>query len=86
MIGKLQYKVHSRPDIALVIGIVARFSETPKEKHIMELKRVLIYLKGIENYGLHYKRSDGFELNVFTDFDWARNIDDKKALVEVHSF
>ena len=26
MIGKLQYVVHRRPDIALVVGIVARFS------------------------------------------------------------
>ena len=26
MIGKLQYVIHSRPDIALTIGIVARFS------------------------------------------------------------
>ena len=31
MIGKLQYVVHSRPDIALAIGIVARFSIDPKE-------------------------------------------------------
>ena len=30
MIGKLQYVVHSRLDIALVIGIVARFSTNPK--------------------------------------------------------
>ena len=30
MIGKLQYVVHSRPDIALVVGIVARFSTNPR--------------------------------------------------------
>ena len=35
MIGKLQYDVHSRPDIALAIGIVARFSANPKETHMM---------------------------------------------------
>ena len=31
MIGKLQYVVHTRPDIALVVGIVARFSAKPRE-------------------------------------------------------
>ena len=30
MIGKLQYVVHSRPDIALAVGIVARFFTNPK--------------------------------------------------------
>ena len=31
MIGKLQYVVHRRLDIALAIGIVARFFANPKE-------------------------------------------------------
>ena len=30
MIGKLQYVVHTRPDIAIAVGIVARFSAKPK--------------------------------------------------------
>ena len=46
MIGKLQYVVHSGPDIALVVGIVARFSANPKENHLMALKRIMRYLKG----------------------------------------
>ena len=45
MIEKLQYVVHTRPDIALVVGIVARFSTKPKETHIMEIKRIMRYLK-----------------------------------------
>ena len=46
MIGKLQYVVHSRPDIALSIGIVARFSANPRENHLMAVKRIMRYLKG----------------------------------------
>ena len=38
MIGKLQYVVHTRPDIALAVGIVARFSEKPRENHMMAIK------------------------------------------------
>ena len=46
MIGKLQYVVHSRPDIALTMGIVARFCANPKESHLMAVKKIVRYLKG----------------------------------------
>jgi len=68
----------------LVVGIVAIFSKNLKENHIMAVKRIMRYLKGIEDYGLHYKRNDKFELRMFTDLDWVGNTDDKKKLVEVH--
>ena len=46
MIGKLLYVVHNRPDIALAIGIVARFFANPIENHLMAVKRIMRYLKG----------------------------------------
>lgn len=49
MIGKLQYIVHTRPDIALAIGMVTIFSASPKENHMMSIKRIMRYLKGIED-------------------------------------
>ena len=52
MIEKLQYVVRSRPDIALVVGIVARFSANPRENHLMAIKRIMIYLKGTDDFGL----------------------------------
>ena len=38
MIGKFQYVVHSIQDIALSIGIVARFSTNPRENHLMAVE------------------------------------------------
>ena len=38
----------------------------------MVVKRILRYLKGIDAFGLYYKRSDKFELNAYTDVDWER--------------
>ena len=58
MIGKLQYVVHSRLDIALVVGIVARLFANPRENHLMVVKRIMRYLKGIDDFGLYYKSSD----------------------------
>ena len=78
MIGKIQYVVDSRLDIALSIGIVARFSANPRENHLMAVKRIMRYLKGTEEYGL-YKKNEKFELRAYTNVDWAGNIDDRKS-------
>ena len=78
MIGKLQYVVHTRPNISLVVGIVERFLEKPRENHMMAIKRILRYLKGTEDYGLWYKLGGNLDLKVFTDVDWVGNLDDIK--------
>ena len=79
MIGKLQYVVHSRTNIVLSIGIVARFFANPRENHLMAMKRIMRYLKGTEDYGLYYKKNEKFELRAYTDANWAGNIDDRKS-------
>ena len=45
----------------------------------MEIKRILRYLKGTKDYGLWYKFGGNLDLEVFTNSDWAGNIDDKKS-------
>lgn len=40
------------------------------------VKRIFIYLKGVEAYGLWYKQYDNFSLEVYTNVDWAGNVDD----------
>jgi hypothetical protein len=48
MIGNLLYVTYSRPDMMQSIGQVARFQATPKESHVMAVKRIFKYPKGIE--------------------------------------
>ena len=79
MIGELQYVVHSRPNIALSVGIVVRFSTNPKENHLMFVKRIMRYLKGAEKYGLYYKNNENFELRAYNVVDWSVNIDNRKS-------
>ena len=45
----------------------------------MVVKRIMRYLKRINDFGLYYKRSEKFELNSYTDIDWGGNIDDRKS-------
>jgi hypothetical protein len=46
IIGSLLYVTSSRLDVMQVVGQVARFQATPKESHVLEVKRISIYLKG----------------------------------------
>jgi hypothetical protein len=46
MVGSLLYVTTSRPDVMQAIGHVARFQETPKESHVLAVKRIFRYFKG----------------------------------------
>ena len=58
--------MHTRPNIALVVGMVAIFLSKPKENHLMEVKRIMRYLKTTKEYGLWYKIGGNLDLKVFT--------------------
>jgi hypothetical protein len=46
MIGSLLYVTTSRLNVMQVVGQVARFQATPKESHVLTVKRIFRYLKG----------------------------------------
>ena len=45
MIGSLLYVTTSRPDVMQAVGQVARFQATPKESHVLAVKRIFRYSK-----------------------------------------
>ena len=49
MIGSLLYLTASRPDISFSVGVCARFQSNPKESHLIDVKRIFMYLNGTEN-------------------------------------
>jgi hypothetical protein len=69
---------HTRPDLSFVVGLVARYMQTPHEIHWKEAKMILRYVRGTIQFGIHYS-SGGTPLLVgFTDSDWAGDPDDRK--------
>jgi hypothetical protein len=46
MIGSLLYVIASRPDVMKKVGHVTRFQATPKESHVLAVKRIFRYIKG----------------------------------------
>lgn len=54
MIRSLLYLTTSRPNIALSIGVCARFQSNPKVSHLTSVKRIIRYVNDTINYGLLY--------------------------------
>jgi hypothetical protein len=79
MIGILLYVTASRPDVLQVVGQVARFQATPKESHVLALKRIFRYLKGTKEFGLRYPKGKDQSLMAYTDAYWVGCIDDRRS-------
>jgi hypothetical protein len=58
-----------------------RFQATPKETHVKEVKRILIYLKETKNFGLWYLKGSDISLVAYTYADYAGNIDDRRSTI-----
>nr|GEY71405.1 retrovirus-related Pol polyprotein from transposon TNT 1-94 [Tanacetum cinerariifolium] len=71
MIGALMYLTSCRQDIVYATCLCARYQAKPTKKHLKEVKRIFRYLWGTINMGLWYLKDSGFELNGFSDADYA---------------
>ncbi|GJY20111.1 putative reverse transcriptase, RNA-dependent DNA polymerase [Tanacetum coccineum] len=71
MIVSLMYLTASRPDIMFDVCACARFQVTPKVSHLYAVKRIFKYLKGQPKLGLWYPKDSPFDLEAYTDSDYA---------------
>jgi len=58
VIGSLRYLVHTRPDIAFVVGFLSKFMEGSADDHLAVVKHLLRYIVGTLNHGCVYSRGD----------------------------
>ncbi|GKD36212.1 hypothetical protein Tco_1251721, partial [Tanacetum coccineum] len=79
MIGSLMYLTASRTDIMFVVCTCARFQVTPKVSHLHVVKRIFRYLKGQPKLGLWYPKDSPFNLEAYTDSDYAGASLDRKS-------
>ncbi|GJZ09245.1 putative reverse transcriptase, RNA-dependent DNA polymerase [Tanacetum coccineum] len=78
MIRSLMYLTTSRSDIMFAVCACARFQVTPKISHLQAVKRIFRYLKGQPKLGLWYPRDSPFDLEVFSNSDYAGASLDRK--------
>ncbi|GJW07760.1 ribonuclease H-like domain-containing protein [Tanacetum coccineum] len=80
MISSLMYLTTSRPDIMFAVCACSRFQVNPKTSHLGVVKRIFRYLKGKPKLGLWYPRVSSFDLEAYSDSDYAgANLDRKST-------
>ena len=79
IIGSLMYLASAtRPDISFAVSKLSRFVSKPRDVHWKALERVLRYLKGTANYGIHYTGHPKV-LEGYSDSNWISDADEIKA-------
>ncbi|GJW75727.1 hypothetical protein Tco_0135097 [Tanacetum coccineum] len=73
------YLTSSRPDIMFVVCACARFQVTTKVLHLHAVKRIFRYLKGQPTLGLWYPKDSLFDLEAYSDSDYAGASLDRKS-------
>nr|GEW98177.1 ribonuclease H-like domain-containing protein [Tanacetum cinerariifolium] len=79
MIGSLMFLISLRPDIMFVVCACARHQVSPKVSHLHAVKRIFRYLKGQPKVVLWYPKDFPFELESYTDSDYAGSSLDRKS-------
>ncbi|XP_073101446.1 secreted RxLR effector protein 161-like [Elaeis guineensis] len=80
LVGRLIYLSHTRPDIAYAVSVISQYMHDPRESHMERAFRVLCYLKGCPGRGLLFSQHNTFQVERFTDADWAGSLDDRRSI------
>ncbi|XP_021717830.1 uncharacterized protein LOC110685583 [Chenopodium quinoa] len=77
--GALQYLTFTRPDISYAVQQVCLHMHDPRVDRMSALKRVIRYIKGTIDYGLHLYPSSFSTLVSYTDADWGGCPDTRRS-------
>ena len=56
LVGSILYLTHSRPGLYFVVGHVSRYMQNPHEIRWKAAKRILRYIRGTIQFGIHYSK------------------------------
>ncbi|KAM1363404.1 hypothetical protein ACFX2H_028103 [Malus domestica] len=85
LVGALQYLTFTGPNIAHSVNVVCQYMTNPSYSHLHLVKRVMRYLQGTLDYGLRYTPSSNFQLNAYSDSDWAADINTRRSITGMWS-
>lgn len=69
--GVLQYLTFTRPNISYAVQQVCLYMHNPREAHMHALKRIIRYLHGTFDHGLHIYPSSISTIIFYIDADWG---------------
>lgn len=80
LMGCLMYlSVSTRPDIAFACSQLSQFNNNFDKSHWLAAKRILRYLAGTVNHGLHFYKSNHLDIAAYADADWANDLNDRRS-------
>jgi hypothetical protein len=80
LISSLRYLLHTCPNLAFAVGFVSRFMERPTVEHQQAVKRILQYVAGTLDFGLHFTRAPGTARFIgYCNSDFVGDTDTSKS-------
>lgn len=81
MTGSLIFSmVETRPEIAFVIAVAARFAKNASHAHTEAIKTIICYIKRSINHGITYGDEKKLLIEGYLDFEWAGNKESHKLI------
>jgi len=80
LIGRLLYLNTTRPNITFITQQLSQFLSNPTHTHFHVATRVLRYLKSSPGRGIFFPINATFQLQGFSDADWAGYRDTKRSI------
>jgi hypothetical protein len=77
--GALQYLTLTCPDISYAVQQICLHMHASCVPHMALVKRVLWYVRGTMNFGLHLRASSSISLTAYSDADWAGCPDTRRS-------
>ena len=74
IIGSLMYLMNTRPDICFDVSTLSQYLVEPRRVHLVSAKHVMIYLKGMLDFGFCYNGDQDFALIGYIDSHWAGSV------------
>jgi hypothetical protein len=80
IVGSLNYVAHTtRVDIAYAVNQLSRVCHCPRLRHLLAAERVVAYLAGTADWGLHFSREGGMYLECYTDANYGHDATKKSV-------
>jgi hypothetical protein len=79
IVGGLQYLTMTRPDLSYAVQQACLHMHAPRAHHLAMVKRILRYISGTADHGLHVHRSTTLDLVGYSDADWAGCPDTRRS-------
>jgi hypothetical protein len=80
VIGSLMYlMVETRCDLAYAVGELSRFSDDPKDEHVLAAKRTLSYVNNTRDIVLMYDGKTDLQPIAYADADYANDYETRRS-------